>query len=100
MGARLASHIRRVERHRAEALVTGALLKEMGPAPGKLHVQEQVIATLQAEPQLLLDGPPRYDTIVHAVSATVPPFSLMKPRPQTSGEVMLALDDRLGTLDR
>jgi len=99
MGARFASNIRRVERQLAEAIVTVALLKEMGTSPGKLQVQEQVIATLQAEQQLLLDGQQRYYQILQAVSATVHPFSLMKPRPQTSGEVMIALYDLLDTLD-
>jgi len=100
MGRRFASKLSRVNRQLSKAMVTATLLLETEKSPETRQVQEQVIAALQAEQQQLLDGQRRYYEILHAVSATVHPFSLRHPTPQTSGEVMIALYDHLETLDR
>jgi hypothetical protein len=99
MGSRFSTRLNRGHTKLSKALVTAALLRETGKSPETLQQHEQMIATLQAEQQQLLDGQRRYYEVLHALSAAVHPFSLIKPRPQTSSEVMDCLFDLLETLD-
>jgi hypothetical protein len=99
MGSRFSTQLNRGQVHLAKALVTAALLKEAGKSPDTLQQHEQKIATLQADQQHLLDGQRRYYEVLHDLSAAVHPFFLVKPRPQTSSEVMDCLFDLLETLD-
>ncbi len=99
MGGRFATQLTRVQGHLSKALVTAVTFNETGQSPETCQVHEQVIAALQAEQQQLLDGQRRYYDVLHALSAAVHPFSLAKPRPQTSSEVMDCLFDLLETLD-
>ena len=99
MGSRFSTRLNRGRTKLSKALVTAALLRETGKSPEQLQRHEQMIATLQAEQQQLLDGQHRYHEILHALSATVHPFSMTSPGPQTSGEVMVTLYDLLDALD-
>lgn len=99
MGARFSTRLHRGQTALSKALVTAALLKKTGTSPDTLQRQEQMIATLQAEQQHLLNGQQRYHEILHTLSATVHPFFLKSLMPQTSGEVMVTLYDLLAALD-
>ena len=100
MGGRFSLKLTRVQTRLSKALVTAALLNDVGASPDRRQQHEQLIATLQAEEQQLLDGQQRYYELLHSLSATVHPFSLTAPKPQTSSEVMIALEDLLDALDR
>lgn len=98
LGTRVATKLRHVRTRLSKAMATAALLKETGRSPEKLRLQEQIIVAAQIEEQHLLDGQTQYYEILHSLSTLVHPFSLDPPRPQTSSEVMVSLDDLLATV--
>lgn len=99
MGSRFSTQLNRIHTHLSKAQETADRLRDAGASPDTLQQHEQRIAILQTEQQQLLDGQQRYYEVLHALSAAVHPFSLVKPTPQTSSEVMDCLFDLLETLD-